>query len=103
MHVSFRATVGGAKQRYRMTAYEAADLDYCCDRMAHEYGDLVRLGVDGFPRVENLSLAVATTVIQGDGDALTALTPIGYCPWCGDRIVFEPVPDSPAQDGPGEG
>jgi len=92
MRIVVQTKLGGPKDRYRMLEHEVAETpDYCCDGMQLAWGDTVNICLNGFPRFENLSACLAVSNILGSEELIVDVKAIGYCPWCGSRIVLTDV------------
>lgn len=60
---------------------------YCCEALASHWNGIITLGVVGhIPVPENLGVVIATAYHWADGETLTAVTPLSFCPFCGAVI-----------------
>lgn len=86
MRVSVRCNLHGPNGLLK--SYEcAAPPIHCCETMAYHWNGTVTLGVVGHvPVPENLGVVIATAYHWADGETLTAVTPLSFCPFCGAAI-----------------
>jgi hypothetical protein len=60
---------------------------YCCEAIAAHWDGTITLGVVGHvPVPENLGVVIATAYHWADGETLTAVTPLSFCPFCGAAV-----------------
>ena len=65
---------------------QATPVKWCCADMAREWGQLVGFGVKGHPRTTDHGVNVFTLHPQTAGSVIPGITPIAFCPWCGEAI-----------------
>lgn len=86
MRVFYRAV--RCARRVAVTTYEATRVVFCCDGMRRQWGRLIGFGVRGCARSTSRDVNLFTAIPQANGKTALELTPILYCPWCGE--VVEP-------------
>lgn len=103
VHVKYR--VHGVEGRFRLKSYDTAvPPTPCCklsNAMGNAWGGIVDLGLRGLSRISNVRVVFCTAIHMTNGEVIRAVTPISYCPWCGECIEIidaglDTSPEEPA-------
>lgn len=65
---------------------QAGPAEFCCEAMRERWGALIGFGVPGYRRTTGREVAIFSTIPQANDRAVVALTPIDFCPFCGETI-----------------
>jgi len=89
--------------RFRLRDFDAQPVSFCCASMTASWGNVVEMGLHGYPIGCNVRPLILTAAYPlSDGEVGYTVTPLDWCPWCGERL--EPVdggidtsPEEPAR------
>ena len=65
---------------------QAGDARFCCEGMSEHWGLLIGFGVLGHPRSTDRAVNLYAVVTQASGASLLGMTPVDFCPFCGEAI-----------------
>lgn len=82
MKLFYRGVAGKLETVYR----QCGPAKFCCEPMRDRWGSLVGFGVKGNAATTSREVSLYGSLPQADGLAVAILTPIDFCPWCGDAI-----------------
>ena len=96
MEIRVQTQYHGPENRFRLKSFDTSSPPKpCCDRMADEWGGIIDLSLQGFPKFDNISAVFCTASFPlPNGDLIHTVTPINRCPWCGDPVVISEEPSS---------
>jgi len=69
------------------TVYEqVGDVRFCCEAMRERWGLLIGFGALGHRRSTDRAVNLYSVVTQANGTSLLGMTPVDFCPFCGEPI-----------------
>jgi hypothetical protein len=69
-----------------IVVYDQTRVSFCCAEMERQWDRLIGFGAKGCLRSTSRDVSLFTLHPQANGRPVLEVTPIGFCPWCGEAI-----------------